>query len=1001
MANSAEMGQINWIVKATVDQATESVKKLSNNISGLSKVLKLVNFTAFIASCKRIGQTIFNAVNQTSQYIQKMNQFKSIMGDSANEAQNFIDKAERILGLDPEQMMGSLSSFQTLTKGFGIASDEAYKMSKNLTQLAADMSSFTGESMDLALQRLKSGISGEIEPMRKWGIALDQATLQERAHALGINKKVSEMTRAQKTELAYYQIMHATQYAQGNMARTLLTPASALRIVQTEFKQLGRAMGSVFIPIAMKIIPVIRAITQILTELARKLAALFGFKISDYEVKDVAASFGDMEDNVNGTTKALKKMLMPFDELNNVNFDTGKGSKSGITGVGGSLGLDTYDYDMFAGASDKMNEKVEEIKNNLEKLKPVIIAVGGAIASIWVIDKIVKFKEWLDKVKAASSELGTVLQLALVIGGAFLIYKGIKRAIETDWDAKSLLMMIGGTSLIAVAGALRFKSNLPLEIGLSLSLVLVGVWLIYKGIKRAIDTDWDAKSLLMMIGGTGLIAVAGALKFKSVLPLQIGLSLGLILGAVWLIYKGIQHAIDVGEIDGQSFLEIISGGALASAGAAILLKNPAMFKIGLGLTFTLAGIAVEFESVKKMLEGDISLGTILKATGNAFLIGLGVWMLTGSLTAGLLVTAGVLALNLGIQIGMALKQIDWEAIGKKIQEVKDGIVERFETLKTDVHEKVEKIKNDATEKFETMKNSIQQKANEMKENVSTNFETFKNNVSQKIDEMKTNASSNFENFKNNVEQKANDIKNNVTTNFENLKTNVQQKVEDMKNNASSKFEDFKNNTRQKIEDMKNNVSTGFENMKTSIGDKISNIKTKVQNIFTDIKNGIVGKINDAKEGVRNAIDRIKGFFNFNWSLPHLKTPHLSWTTKPASGWVADILSALSLPTSLPKLNIEWYASGGFPKEGQIFGANENGPELIGNIGRRTAVANQQQITEGISEATYSAFSRALNENRSNGDSNPYFVIKLEDDTPLYKGQAKKENQYSNMYGVRM
>lgn len=162
MANNVDMGQINWTVKATAQEASEQVKKLSNNINGLSKVLKLVNFTAFIAACKRIGQTIFSAVNQTSQYIQKMNQFKSIMGESANEAQKFIDKAERILGLDPEQMMGSLSSFQTLTKGFGIASDEAYKMSKNLTQLAADMSSFTGESMDLALQRLRSGISGKI-----------------------------------------------------------------------------------------------------------------------------------------------------------------------------------------------------------------------------------------------------------------------------------------------------------------------------------------------------------------------------------------------------------------------------------------------------------------------------------------------------------------------------------------------------------------------------------------------------------------------------------------------------------------------------------------------------------------------------------------------------------------------------------------------------------------------------------------------------------------------
>lgn len=456
MANNVDMGQINWTVKATADQASDSVKKLSNNVSGLSKVLKLVNFTAFIASCKRIGTTIYGLVNQTSQYIQKMNQFKSIMGDSAKEAQGFIDKAERILGLDPEQMMGSLSSFQTLTKGFGIASDEAYKMSKNLTQLAADMSSFTGESMDLALQRIKSGISGEIEPMRKWGIALDQATLQETAYALGINKRVAEMTRAQKTELAYYQIMHATQYAQGNMARAMLTPANAIRILQTEFKQLGRAIGSVFIPIAL-------AITQILTELARKLTALFGFKIEDYDfsastVQDIGASFGDLEDNVNGTTKALKKMLMPFDELNNVNFDTGGGS-GGIGGVGGgSLGLDTYDYDMFAGASDKMNEKVQEIKDNLQKMLPIIATIGAAFATMWGINKIATFVLWIKKVADALKFLAPIAGVLKIIGGvistvagSILYVKGIFDILNPQLSYfKGLIEAIGGAILVVV-----------------------------------------------------------------------------------------------------------------------------------------------------------------------------------------------------------------------------------------------------------------------------------------------------------------------------------------------------------------------------------------------------------------------------------------------------------------------------------------------------------------------------------------------------------------------
>ena len=768
--------------------------------------------------------------------------------------------------------------------------------------------------------------------MRKWGIALDQATLQETAYSLGINKRVAEMTRAQKTELAYYQIMHATQYAQGNMARTLLTPASALRVVQTEFKQLGRAMGSIFIPIVMKVIPYVRALTQIFTELAKRIAAFFGFKISDYEftaapIQDIGAAFGDVEDNVNGATKALKKMLMPFDELNNVNFDTGGGSGGGIGGVGGgSLGLDTYDYDMFAGASDEINKKVEQIKNTFEKLKPIIIAVGGALAAIWAIDKIVKFKEWLDKVKAASSELSTVLELALVVGGA---------------------------------------------------------WLIYQGIKRAIETDWDAKSLLMMIGGTELIAVAGALKFKSPVPLRIGISLGLALGGANLLYKGIKHAIDIGTMDGESMLQILGGGSLISAAGGLLFKSPAMLTIGVLATFdiVLAASMISwwnefFEQEKKQLYGDKK-----------------------ELNLGEMIYVGLNAIGEGFNKHVIEKIFGEDAL-KPIIDWVANVMKLFDIVKTGVKNKVEEIKKNATEKFQAFKTNVGQKVEETKNNVISNFETIKTNVKQKTEEIKNDATANFEAFKTNAGQKVETLKNDIISKFENVKTDVGQKIETLKNDVTTKFENIKTNATTKIETLKNDTIFKFENMKNSIVDKISNIKNNITNVFTNIKDSIVNKINEAKDGVRNAIDRIKSFFNFNWSLPKLKVPHLSWTTKPATGFIADILKALSLPTSLPKLNIEWYAGGGFPKEGQIFGANENGPELIGNIGRRTAVANQQQITEGISDATYTAFSRALSENRNNSESNPHIVVNIGDDK-VYDGIARKENQYSNMYGVRL
>lgn len=91
----------------------------------------------------------------------------------------------------------------------------------------------------------------------------------------------------------------------------------------------------------------------------------------------------------------------------------------------------------------------------------------------------------------------------------------------------------------------------------------------------------------------------------------------------------------------------------------------------------------------------------------------------------------------------------------------------------------------------------------------------------------------------------------------------------------------------------------------------------------------------------------------------VKTPHLSWSTQPAGGWMASVLSALGLPTSLPKLNVSWYAQGGFPDAGELFVANERGAEMVGSMDGHTAVANNDQIVDGIRQGVYDAVTSAM------------------------------------------
>ena len=101
-------------------------------------------------------------------------------------------------------------------------------------------------------------------------------------------------------------------------------------------------------------------------------------------------------------------------------------------------------------------------------------------------------------------------------------------------------------------------------------------------------------------------------------------------------------------------------------------------------------------------------------------------------------------------------------------------------------------------------------------------------------------------------------------------------------------------------------------------------------------------------------------------------PHFTWTSTPASGWMANVLSAIGLPTSLPKLNVEWYATGGFPSVGEMFIAREAGPELVGSIGRKTAVANNDQIISGIEDGVYRAMVAA--NSGSNSSSQTIHII---------------------------
>ena len=179
-------------------------------------------------------------------------------------------------------------------------------------------------------------------------------------------------------------------------------------------------------------------------------------------------------------------------------------------------------------------------------------------------------------------------------------------------------------------------------------------------------------------------------------------------------------------------------------------------------------------------------------------------------------------------------------------------------------------------------------------------------------------------MKDKVVNKVTELKDKAVAKFNEVKEGITTKVQEAKDNAVNKFNEIKQGITDKVQQAKDNVVNKFTEIKTGITNKVSEVKTNVTDKFNQVKDAILKPVETAKEKVKNIIDKIKGFFNFKWSLPKLKMPHFT----------VDGKFSLN-PPSVPKFNISWYAKGGVFDKPTLFGY---GNGLLGGLGEAGAEA---------------------------------------------------------------
>lgn len=346
-------------LRIQIDKLNNSSKKTTNSMSLFSGKLFLLgeNFSNIAASAKNLANKIYNLSESAASYIETQNLFEVSMGDTLEKATKFVNEMSEAFNLNDEGLKKSVGTFNLLGTQMGLTADQAYLYSETLTKLSADMASLRNSSVDVATSKLKSGIVGEVEALRQWGIDVSEATLKQEALANGITKSYDKMTYGEKSLLRYSAILRQTTADQGDFARTLESPAQLMKQFREQLAATGRAIGTLFLKPLQSVLPVLIAILMVIRHIAEWLAVLFGISgdfgddTANTSLEIAEGTSNALGDAVNNA-KQLKKYLGGFDELNNVTPTTGSSGGASV-GVGG-IGIDDEFLSLLKGYDNQM-----------------------------------------------------------------------------------------------------------------------------------------------------------------------------------------------------------------------------------------------------------------------------------------------------------------------------------------------------------------------------------------------------------------------------------------------------------------------------------------------------------------------------------------------------------------------------------------------------------------------------------------------------------------------
>lgn len=1063
--------------RINIESTASSIKNIDNNATkagkSIFKMFSLGKIYWFLNYTKQIGRSFFNMIDKAIDFVEVENLFSRSMEGMRDEAMKFQNTMAEAFGLALPDMMKAQGLFNNILKSLGgINEMVSYNLSKNLTQMAVDFASLYNVSIESAITKLQSALTGQVRPIRSVsGMDITQSVLGSSLQEMGIyDRTITKLNQVEKRLVIIYTLQQqmARSNAMGDWARTIEQPANQIKILTEQIKELGRWIGAVFMGTIGKALPYINAFVMALKEIAKTIAFVFGFEMPNSsgstnildqmvgDTDDIAGGIGDVNDALDETKKKMDN-LGSFDEHNIINKQTDSGSGSGISSVGGMMvddrilgALTSYDSMMenvqmkatairdrimeWLGFTKTIDGLTGEVvwqlgngKTMLENIRDFIAEIAILFVSWKIAKNVVEFfnllknggiaNTWLGKIGLLFNSgtftivLGVAATIAAMATRFYDLYmnsENFRRGLEGIGDIIGKVFGLFDTTFNKLASGSK-ESGTALR-GLTLDAIALGLlftpaaplgiaYLVFDVIARSVEALGYALSpCIEQIDVLGEASAQTKTNLQPMLDTMDEMEVNLKKldwGDLVPSEEDVNAAIATVEQFAQNMqthIENAKNNAITALNEMFVNsafspqeQQEMLDKVNETYSKIAEDTKEKSEQITEIYRKASAENRALSAEEVAIIQENQEWLKKNAVKAlsesaeeqqKILQNLTDNTKALSAEQASAIIKSSIEARDQTIADANQRYQEQLaiaEKLKKDGGAENEELANKIIAEAERQKNEAIANAEEMHKSIYDEMKEQNDAVAKLIDENTGDIKTKWDVFKENCSTTFGSIKDNITTWAENtglsigkwaddtgktIGTWIDEKGKDLTGWCDEKSKDFTDwswNVQQNIESWATNTANQFSGWFKTTKDGFSKWWNE------DIKPWFT--VEKWKQLAKDALDGLLNIFN-NFELPTIDLSNVFGGGSNNSG------SKSSGAYKPVRSTARFYANGGFPDMGEVFIARESGPELVGMIGNKNAVANNNDIVAALSNGVAMAMIGVITQTQSkSGEKN--------------------------------